>query len=80
MLRKPRVCGLKKLNGRGAQVARSVKHLTLDLSSGLRSLGRGFNPHVGLHAGPGAHLKKKKVKIVNLMLCVLYRNVKNFFN
>ena len=45
-------------------MAQSVKHPTLDLSTGLvlRSQGHEFKPHIGLCAGHEAYLKKKKKK------------------
>ena len=47
---------------RGTWVAQSVKHLTLDLSSGLDLRVCELKPHVGLHAGLGAILKQKQKK------------------
>ena len=48
----PRTVLTSKCNGyRGAQVAESVKGLTLDFGSGRDLTVRGFKPHVGLHGG-----------------------------
>ena len=40
--------------------AQSVKHLTLDLSSGLNLRVVKYRRHIGLLAGRGAYLKKKR--------------------
>ena len=42
---------MKKLLSRGAWMAQSVKHLTLDIGSGHNLMVCGIEPHVGLCAG-----------------------------
>ena len=44
----------------GTWVAQLVKHLSLDLSSGLDLRGHEFKPHDGPHDGCGAYFLKKR--------------------
>ena len=53
---------------RGAWVAGSVKHPTLDLSSGLDLRVLSSGPCVGLHAGRAAYLREKKKSFSALIL------------
>lgn len=54
---------------RVAWVAQSIEGQTLDLSSCLsqsQSQGCESEPHIGLHTGSGAYLKRKRIKENNL--------------
>ena len=69
---------LLKLKNVGPQ---SIKHPTLDLSSGL-DLTQGFMLHAGFHAGQGAYLKNKILYIymnfIYLYIYAKYINIKKY--
>ena len=52
----------------GTCVTTSVKHLTLDVSSGLDPQGREFKSHIGLHPGHGSYLKKFMSFMINFRI------------